>query len=178
VTSLGNPKIITLLWFGDRSKHLLRIFSCDISLQATAIDLRRQGSAADAYQAFGPAIEPIQKRITEARSRCSHRRLVATDRAHWCRAWVGVSSCYCTTTVFCCRALRRAANDADQSGPRLPAPGYRRSLVGLRPLLDWRATTRKAKPTHPARDWLLHGQTETRHSLQSGAACSGTDKTT
>jgi hypothetical protein len=80
VTSLGNPKIITLLWFGDRSKHLLRIFSCDISLQATAIDLRRQGSAADAYQAFGPAIEPIQKRITEARSRCSHRRLVATDR--------------------------------------------------------------------------------------------------
>jgi ribosome-associated translation inhibitor RaiA len=79
VTSLGNPKVITLLWAGDRSKHLLRFFSCDISLQATAIDLRRQGCAADAYHAFERAIEPIQKRITEARSRCYHRCLVATD---------------------------------------------------------------------------------------------------
>ena len=30
MTSLGNPKIITLLWFGDRSMYLLRFFSYDV----------------------------------------------------------------------------------------------------------------------------------------------------
>jgi ribosomal subunit interface protein len=55
-----------------------RFFICDIGLKATGMALRSQGRAADAYQAFKQAMEPIQQRLAEARSRRYHRRTEST----------------------------------------------------------------------------------------------------
>lgn len=51
-----------------------RFFHCEISLRANGLNLRSRGDAADAYQAFKQAIDPIQERLAEARSRRYHRR--------------------------------------------------------------------------------------------------------
>ena len=51
-----------------------RFFVCDINLQNNVAPLRSQGSAVDAYQAFKQAMEDIQHRLAEARSRRYHRR--------------------------------------------------------------------------------------------------------
>lgn len=51
-----------------------RFFHCEIGLKATGMNLRSQGDSADAYQAFKQAIDPIQQRLAEARSRRYHRR--------------------------------------------------------------------------------------------------------
>lgn len=55
-----------------------RFFHCEIGLRAAGMNLRSRGGAADAYQAFKHAIDPIQQRLAEARSRRYHRRTEPT----------------------------------------------------------------------------------------------------
>jgi ribosomal subunit interface protein len=51
-----------------------RFFICEISLRTKVTTLRSQGGSATAYHAFTRAIDPLQKRLAEARSRRYHRR--------------------------------------------------------------------------------------------------------